>query len=429
MKKNRLSFVRDFLKDILENISIHSLLPGKSGIPWYRKDEGFIVLRHGEMEKYRSVRNKLLEEFSKKKDLSESALDFALKTAVFECVDISKRREDDPDIRLDNALEKLWEFLNRPSEQYECYIEVGGLDISSLPNSFGDIRFVIFNKYQLGKLRKTIQTKHTVDLFEKLEAVNIGLKALLNHPLAVVKVNARDNQAAKALAEQKVRDTMEYLNFFSGVIPRNSTLFLPTEPRSNSIRGFSIAASGYINIFDMVTETTVNPRRPTAGFSLKELRQSPDPMVRRTVRHLGALLKKENRNKVEEVTLRAVYWGGRATAEQTREESFLFFTVALECLVLPTKDNRELGYRLSQRVAQLLGRNTRERRNLMERTKKLYSIRSDIVHSGRYELSEKEYAEIYNITKNTILRLLASKQVRGFSQPDDFENWLKELSL
>ena len=381
------------------------------------------------MEKYRSVRSKLLQEFSKKEDLSESALDSALKTAVFECVDIPKRRDKDPNIRLDNAVKKLWEFLNRPPEQYECYIEVGGLDISSLRGSFGDIRFIIFNKYQLEKVRKTVRTKHAGDSSEKLEAVNLGLKFLLNHPLAVVKVKARDDQAAKTLAERKLHTTVECLNFFSGIISRSSTLFLAIDPYSNSIRGFSVTTSGSINIFDMFTQTAANTRRPTVGFSLKELRQSPDSMVRRAVRHLGSLLKKENKNKVEEVTLRAAYWGGRATAEQTREESFLFFTVALECLVLPNRDNIELSYRLSQRVAQLLGRNTRERRNLMERTKKLYGIRSDIVHSGRYKVNEEEYAEIYNITKSTILKLLASQHVRGFSQLDDFENWLKELSL
>ncbi len=429
MKKNRLAFVRKFLKDILDNISTYSLLPDKLDNLWYRKNEGSIVLEYGEMKEYKSVRNKLLQEFSKKEDLSEPALDFALKTAIFEFVDISKRRDENPDVRLNKAIEKLWKFLNRPPEQYECYIEVGGLDISSLPGSFGGIRFVIFNKYQLRKLRKIIRTKHTVDLSEKLEIVNTGLKTLLNHPLAVVKVNARDNRAAKILAERKARTAIECLNFFSGVIAENSTLFLPTEPRSNSIRGFSVAESGFISTFDMFTDIAVNPRGPTADFSLTELHQSPNSIVRRAVKHLGSLLKKEKRNKVEEITLRAAYWGGRATAEQTPEESFLFFTVALECLVLPTRDNRELGYRLSQRVAQLLGRNTRERRNLMERTKKLYAIRSDIVHSGRYEVNEKEYAEIYNITKNTILKLLANQDVKRFSQPDDFENWLKELSL
>ena len=429
MKKNRLPFVRNFLKDILDNVSTNLLPPYKFSYLWYQKEEGSLFLEHEEIEKYRSVRNKLLQEFSKEEDLSESALDSALKSAVFECVDIPKRRDDDPDIRLDNALEKLQEFLNRPPERYKCYIEVGGLDISSLPGSFGDIHFVIFNKYQLGKLKKTFRTKQAKDLSEKLEFINTGLEPLLNHPLAVVKVNARDNRAAKTLAERKVRTTIECLNFFSGVIAKNSTLFLPTEPRSNSIRGFSVAESGFTSIFDMFTGIAVNPRGPTADFSLTELRRSSDSMVRRATRHLRALLKKENRNKVEEVTLRAVYWGGRATAEQTPEESFLFFTVALECLILPTGDNRELSYRLSQRVAQLLGRNTHQRRNLMERTKKLYGIRSKIVHSGHYEVNEEQYAEIYNIAKSTILKLLASRQVRKFSRLDDFENWLKELSL
>ena len=426
MKKNRLPFVRNFLKDILANINIHPLRPYKFSYLWYQKEEGSLFLKHEEIEKFISVRNKLFQEFSKKGDLSKSALDSALKSAVFECVDISKRRDYDPGIRLDNALEKLWEFLNRPPEQYECYIEVGGLDISSLPNSFGDIRFVIFNKYQLGKLKKTIRTKCAKDL---LETVNIALGPLSNHPLAVVKVNARDNQAAKMLAERKVRTTIECLNFFSGVIARNSTLFLPIEPRSNSIRGFSVSKSGVISIFDMFTDIAINPRNPTMGFSLKELRHSPDSMVRRAARHLGSLLKKEKKNEVEEVTLRAVYWGGRATAEQTQEESFLFFTVALECLILPNRNSQELSYRLSQRIAQLLGRSTRERRNLMEKTKKLYSIRSDIVHSGHYEVSEEQYVEIYNIAKSTILKLMASWHLKGFSKSDDFENWLKELSL
>ena len=61
---------------------------------------------------------------------------------------------------------------------------------------------------------------------------------------------------------------MECLNFFSGITSRNSTLFLATEPRSNSIRGFSVAESGFTSIFDMFTDIAVNPRGPTAGFSL-----------------------------------------------------------------------------------------------------------------------------------------------------------------
>ena len=66
------------------------------------------------MEKYRNFRNKLLQELSKKEDLSESALDSALKTAVFECVDIPKRRDKDPDIRLRQGDRKAVEISKSP---------------------------------------------------------------------------------------------------------------------------------------------------------------------------------------------------------------------------------------------------------------------------------------------------------------------------
>ena len=179
----------------------------------------------------------------------------------------------------------------------------------------------------------------------------------------------------------------------------------------------------------MFTYKVVNPPSTVTGFSFTELGQSADPMVRRAVRRLRSLLEKESGNKVEDLTLRAVRWGGRATAEETPEESFLLFTIALECLILPHGDNHELRYRLSQRVAQLLGRNTPERKSLMEKTKKLYDIRSKIVHSGHYEVNEEQYGEIYNIAKSTILKLLANPRVKGFSRLEDFENWLNELSL
>lgn len=181
-KHSKLTFVRNFLKNISANISIHSPLPDKPGHFWYRKDEGFIVLKREEMEEYKSTREKLVQEFCKKEDLSEPAVDSALKTAVFECVDIRKRRDTDLDVRLDKAIEKLWKFLNLPPEQYECYIKVGGLDTASLPVGFGYVRFVVFNTHQLRKLKKPFRMKHPVDISDKLDAIDTAFKPLLKKP-------------------------------------------------------------------------------------------------------------------------------------------------------------------------------------------------------------------------------------------------------
>ena len=437
-RKRKLGFVRCFLKDFLDNMSDSSVKlflyldifnRGQYGDFWYRTGEGFILLERKELENYREVCQKLLKEFSKEGSFSKSAIDSALKTAVFEFIDISKCRNPDPSVRLDEALENLWKFLNRPHEEYECYIEVGGFRVASLPARFGDVRFVVFSNYQLGKLKRIIRTSSTGNTSNKLEVINTSLNPLLNHSVAIVRVEALDSQAAKTLAERKVRTTIESLNFFSGIVPSNNAgLFLPTERRSNSIRGFIVAIkSRRIKVFEM-SDTKECSHGPTVSFSIAKLRQSKSPIVRSAAKRVDSLLK-GNKNKVEKLTLRSVCWGGRATTEKTREESFLLFAVALECLVLPGDDNRELGYRLSQRVAQLLSKDALERKELMEKTKKLYNVRSKIVHSGHYEVTEEEHNEIHSIAKSVIFKLLANRYVQGFSNSKELEDWLKELSL
>ena len=337
------------------------------------------------------------------------------------------RRDADPDVRVDKALERLWRFLSFPPEEYECYIEVAGLDVNFLPANFGHVRFVIFNMYQLRKLKRIIRINHTEDILNKLEAINTVLRPLLNHPVAIVKVKAKDNQAAKVLAERKVRTTIECLNFFLSLIPGNNReIFLPTERRSNSIGGFSVATgSGDVSTFNVFIDTSYEHGK---GVSISAIYQSENPVVCQAVKRVKLLLK-ESKNEVEELTLRAVYWAGRATVEQIREESFLLFTVALECLILPGSETDELRYRLSLRVARLLGNDARERKKIMKKTKKLYDIRSKIVHSGYYAVAEEEYAEIYDITRRIILDLLINRYIRRFDKLEKFEQWFNELSV
>lgn len=119
------------------------------------------------------------------------------------------------------------------------------------------------------------------------------------------------------LAEREVRATIECLNFFSDIIPGNYTsLFLPTERKSNSIEWATVATeSGSVSTFGVFTDTEAL----AGGFSIKRLRQNESPVVRSAVKRVESLLKKSN-HEMEELMLRAVRWGGRATAEKTREE-------------------------------------------------------------------------------------------------------------
>ena len=426
--KKELAFVGSFLKKLLDNISGFQI-PDKRLVESYfcfRKEEGFILLDRRKLKDYQDVLIWVMREFSQEKNLSESAVDSALKTAIFEYLDIPRLRDSNPDIRLDNALEKLWNFLNHQPEEYECYIAVGGLDAASLPSGFGNVRFVVFNAYQLGKIKKPFRSKRSYDHSDHLEVIEISLKPLLNHPVAVVKVSARDDKAAKTLGERKVRSVIECLNFFLDIMPnhyKHAELFLPTESRSNSIKGFTVSGNGSVRVFDSFMHAG---GVPAGKFSIAQFRQSEDQTIRLAVKSIELLLK-ESGNEVGELMLRAVRWAGRATAEDMPEESFLLFVIALECLVLPHGDQR-LRHQLSLRVARLLNGNTVRRKELTKTAKELYDIRSKIVHSGFHEVTEKQCSQIRNIAKIIILKLLANQHVRKFSKTEDLEEWFEEIS-
>ena len=166
---------------------------------------------------------------------------------------------------------------------------------------------------------------------------------------------------------------------------------------------------------------------PMGGYSLAKL--SAQKGIQKAVKRVRELLEKQSRNEVEELLLKAVRWSGRATVSERHEESFLLYAIALECIVLPGMDGGELGYRLSQRVARLIGGDMRDREMLQKKTKELYGIRSKIVHSGFYEINEDDLNGMRTIAKTVVLRLLADAEVQGFASAKHLSNWYERQML
>ena len=415
-----LAFVRDFLSNFVNNVSF-------GGIPerhhfWSRKDEGSLFLPPETREEYLNVRKKLLRISARDEDLSETAIDLALRTAVFEVVDIPKRRDRALPVRVNKALEKLERFLTSPPGEYKCWIEVGGLDTTSLPTCFGDVRFVVFGADQMQTLKETIQTKHTICRSEKLAFIDGQLaESFLDRPTALVKVGARDAKAALALAKRTVRATIECLNFFSDMISHSHAwLFLPGRRESHSSGAcLTVASNGSMGV-DVADEGLLE------SFSIAEVRSIE--RIRDAVKRAESLLVKKNHNEVEEMILTAVRWGGRATIAKTPEESFLLFAIALECVVLP-QQGAELTYRLSQRAARLVGENGDQRLKLFKIAKKLYGIRSKIVHSGHYEVTEEERDEVRAAAKEVIVRLLMNRDVQQCRKSKELDEWFDKQAL
>lgn len=412
--------IRSFLSEIKRDVSFSARQLDINSF-WFIREGEFISLSPKGYEKYLRVKEKILNKFSKN-DLSESAIDNVLETAVFESVNIPENGEEDSSTLVNKALDKLKEFLARPPEEYELWIEISGLDADSLPDCFGEIRFVVFDADQ----RDYIKTKNAENQQGKTADTEYFFpKFSSDNPVtAVVKVKARDRKAAEELAERKLRTTLECLNFFQNLTSNKcqSLSIGPKQPDS-STKLITSCPDGRMHM------SKIADYRPSVLFSIKKLRSDADGMISAVLDRVENLLREDiAKNSVKKLLLTSVCLAGKASVEKVREKSFLMFMIALESLVLPMK-NPELNYRLSQRAAWLLGGNLYERQNLKKLIKGLYDTRSEIVHSGYYEISEAEHQKASKIVKISILKLLTNQDIENFQKRNQLEAWLEKLTL
>ena len=72
-------------------------------------------------------------------------------------------------------------------------------------------------------------------------------------------------------------------------------------------------------------------------------------------------------------------WAGRATVESRPEEAFLLFAIALESLILGSKEHSELRYRLALRTAYLLSHSPDARRQIHKDIRQLYERERELL--------------------------------------------------
>ena len=418
-----LSFVADYLLDFATNLSSERRLEDFSfGSLWMREGEGVLELDSEEVAKHQTALQRVSKDFAPSDDLSIAAIDSALKDAVFGVVDIPGKRDDSQDIRIEDAMDQFASFLNEHPEHYECWVEVRGLRVDSLPATFGPTRFKVLGDQDRDRLVDIVKTEHIIQQAEKLEMIDSELfEELQGRTVAIQRVTARDESAALALAEREVQITADCLNFFAGLIPYNySYVAIPKEgTRSGPSCRFTIADDGsfYHNPKGSMPPT----------YSMAELRRLSGQLGK-SVKRVEAIRNDITRSSLDELLFRAVRWCGRSRAASAQEDKLLFSTVALECVGLPTQTD-ELRYRLSQRVARLLGDSFDDRTKVAKEVREIYDTRSAIVHSGELEMTEEKQEKALWVVTQVILRMLADPVIQDLTSPDALHRYFEDLVL
>jgi len=235
---------------------------------------------------------------------------------------------------------------------------------------------------------------------------------------------AGDKEAALRLGEFELETTLAALNFFASFFYSNGRL--PTLSSSrNDFTGNELHFCVKQGANEFGYHSTPKHREIFEPQII-----SKDKMVHAAFSKVSELLN-DSGGKLGDRFLSAIKWAGKGAAAENRENAFAFYAIALEALLLDSNNREQLAYKMRLRAAHLfgLGLSDSERSKFRDRVNKLYTFRSDIVHSGKAKLSEADLIQIREITQTCIIRLLSDPIFKDISCENDLEKWFEDRMI
>jgi hypothetical protein len=364
--------------------------------------------------------------------LSKKALEKTIQRTIILSLDPeNKNTEKTREKRTDVALMELKSALCSEPRKFTIYYPVENLEIARSPISIGNVSFCIFDKNELQKFYSTISENLPDEqkLIRKRIFDDLQNDAMFNRPVALIIVEALDYEAAKVIAHDELQKTLDVLNFFVDLVfGKGVFVFLPGDYNKTKIT-VPVIVDSENNGFAIMYESS----RPFIPLKLTMLIEKCQQ------RNLGLLrageLLKTRKNKFEERLFAAIRWAGRATIEFQKEEAFLLYAIALETIILCDNDRDELNYRLTIRLAHLIGKEPDEgeepvvRKEVVRKASNLYGIRSKIVHTGNYSVTDAELYEIRQMTKLSILHILNLDPFISMQKANELREWFNNEIL
>ncbi len=112
----------------------------------------------------------------------------------------------------------------------------------------------------------------------------------------------------------------------------------------------------------------------------------------------------ENQEDAERIQA-ALLWFFDGLANRNKSFSFIQYSTAVEALIGEPAKHNNIVERLADRCAYIIGRNSEERTKINKEFTEAYGVRSQIVHSRKTELEEKDIGQ-YNKMKEKLVELL-----------------------
>ena len=428
MSKNKLSPALNGISKFIQSLDAVDEISSETEYDLFFSlaDEGTLLLSGQEAVQYREYLKMLIDTIGNE-NISPKAIETLYQKTILTVLDIHEKRRDKTfEQRLDIAISELQSSLTTSPKTFSVYYPVFGLALDGLPIQVGNVQFCKFDDVHLERFMKFLN-EYEGDENEKRQrmsfADSIKQSEIFGKPAGLVKIKAFDNIAAKTLALKELALTIDVINFFSDIIPyQKGHVYLLGNNERLTIN-VPIISEGEKPNFTFGWEVA----GPLMPFSFQQLLENNKKREWGFSEIANLLAKK--RNGLEDKIISAIQWAGKATVESKKEEAFLLNAISLESLILLDNEKEELTYRLRTRVAHLLGGDIESRKKISSKVRDLYEVRSRIVYSGSYQVTDADISLIRSYSKNCILHIVNKEPFSSMTSVESLVRWFDEKIL
>ena len=401
---------------------------------WSRADFGTLKIWGDSLKEYQQCVELLYRAVNGKGEehLSEREIERILQEITLETLDTNDKFPGTtfPD-RLKQNLLGLKDRLTKKPLSWDVYFAVEGFDLTESCFVFGKVKFLAGEKATLRDIRHRIyriilqgsNSPQDKRFFCKDARQDVD-EHYKGKTIAHIKVNAVDQEAAQGVAQRELKLTLDVLNLQTTFVHPYGTrvrVYLPGQAvfRQQALH-LLFDNSGNIGMQHELTG-------PMDNFRVASL--NGDTAVAFGITQASRILSLDKRSVIEERIVAAMRFAGRACADETREQAFLNFAIAIESLLGDKDSQGEITYKLAMRCAHLLSSDIEKRRQIRDSLKKLYGVRSKIVHRGSLEVTDSQLGTIRTFARHALVKVLKSEDIRDLKTDDEFIQWFEEKML
>ena len=142
---------------------------------------------------------------------------------------------------------------------------------------------------------------------------------------------------------------------------------------------------------------------------------------------LFGLISRPN-NEFEKHVIRCAEWTGQAIAEPNAAAALVKAAIALEVLFSANEKGAitpSIMAQISESCAFLLGNDTTAPMEIEREVKRLYGVRSSVVHSGKDSVNEKDLNAFISICRRVMLMLLTDQEFSGMSNMGQLADYFR----